>query len=398
MPPVKYQILSCQGAEILVGRLKIEIPDGGHAFILRRFDTNALSVTTMFRAAFPTSSEADERAEITWVKDNHDLLGNNGSSKEPHLTRLAGTWVGPELAMELAESYGLSDLVHSMVVAKPDPKAAYRRSHKSNAASANGTPTTAQPTQHAAANGSPVKPAAAGTHQKPPSKTLPTPSPTGPATKRRREASPAPPTEAPVPSTQSVPKTPGSVRRSARAKSPAPKGGPIPLTGLSASKPRSRSSVAPPSPKKRDVDLPKASLSPIKGDESVVEQGVAGTTLYEEDVSEQRQLIADLKKKRELAAAQAAKNEEEMEQNEQEQDEEEDEDTSEPSQLKRVREEEDQPLTFNFKEPETEERQIATNTRVGGRFKMEPRTKSVAWGLAAFAVGMGAVSFLPNLL
>ncbi|KAJ2936667.1 hypothetical protein H1R20_g425, partial [Candolleomyces eurysporus] len=79
-----------------------------------------------------------------------------------------------------------------------------------------------------------------------------------------------------------------------------------------------------------------------------------------------------------------------------EEEEEEEEESEGPSKLKRARQDEDEPLKFQFKEPEAEERQIATNRRVG-RFNMEPRTKSIAWGLAAFAVGMGAVSFLPNL-
>ncbi|KAJ3484474.1 hypothetical protein NLJ89_g11976 [Agrocybe chaxingu] len=90
LPPVKYQILHCQGKEILVGRLKIETPtESGHAFILRRFDTGAVSLTTMFRAAFPNASDYEEKVEIQWVKEHHDLSGNNGSTKDTHITRLA---------------------------------------------------------------------------------------------------------------------------------------------------------------------------------------------------------------------------------------------------------------------------------------------------------------------
>jgi len=66
-----------------------------------------------------------------------------------------------------------------------------------------------------------------------------------------------------------------------------------------------------------------------------------------------------------------------------------------PATLKRAREDEEE-LRFDFKEPEVGERTIATNRRVS-RFQMEPRTKSFAWGVAAFAVGMGAVTFLPSL-
>ena len=38
-----------------------------HAFILRRYDTNAISLTTMYKVAFPGASEEDERREMEWV-------------------------------------------------------------------------------------------------------------------------------------------------------------------------------------------------------------------------------------------------------------------------------------------------------------------------------------------
>jgi ribosomal protein L12E/L44/L45/RPP1/RPP2 len=140
--------------------------------------------------------------------------------------------------------------------------------------------------------------------------------------------------------------------------------------------------------------------SPAKGDhdeDALVEDGVAGSELYEQDISEQKKLIADLKQKRAMAAAATASTskqqqdqDDEMSEEDEEEDEEEEDESEGPSKLKRARPDEEEPLKFQFKEPETEERQIATNRRVG-RFGMEPRTKSIAWGLAAFAVGMGAV-------
>lgn len=342
----------------------------GHAFILRRYDTDAISVTTMFRAAFPTSSDQDEKVEIQYIKDKFDLAGTNGSSREPHLTRLAGTWVKPATAMTLAADYGLLDLVTQMVKATPDPAANYRRSHKATqnaqspappATTTTTTTTTTIAQSQVIVNGSPAKP---------PSKVsgLPTPSPTGgaPAAKRRKESSPP---AAAVPATPAPSKTP--VRRSTRAKSPAVKSGPVPLTGVS-SKPRSRSSVAPPTPKKVAQKLPDIADEDAEG----LEDGVAGQGLYEEDVQAQKELIADLKRKREEAKEEATA----VEQQEEEV----------STKGKRVRQDEDEPLKFEFKEPESEERQIATNRRVG-RFEMEPRTKSIAWGLAAFAVGMSAV-------
>ena len=38
-----------------------------HAFILRRYDTNAISLTTMYKVAFPGATEEDERREMDWV-------------------------------------------------------------------------------------------------------------------------------------------------------------------------------------------------------------------------------------------------------------------------------------------------------------------------------------------
>ncbi|TFK28095.1 hypothetical protein FA15DRAFT_665574 [Coprinopsis marcescibilis] len=403
-PPVKYQILSCQGKDILVGRLKINTTDGEHAFILRRFDTQAISLTTMFRAAFPNAEEATEKAEVAWVKEHYNLLGTNGSTKEPHITRLAGVWVRSDTALELAAEYNMVDLIQVMVDAVPDPAGQYRRSNKANnqattvTAPSSGPDSPANQATPIAARriASPVK---AVSSPKPPSKSLPTPSPTSgetlpPAAKRRRAASPASvisTTSIASAATTSSPLTSKSQlpRRSARTKSPAPKSGPQPLTAVT--KPRSRASVAPPSPKKKVVALPKS--SPVKAEEDeAVEGHVAGNRLYEEDIVEQKQLIADLK----AAAASSTKKSEpkqiEVEEDEVMEEEEEEEESRGPSKLKRTRVEDQEPLQFEFKEPEQEERQIATNNRVG----MQPRAKSLAWGLAAFAVGMGAVSFLPN--
>jgi hypothetical protein len=59
---------------------------------------------------------------------------------------------------------------------------------------------------------------------------------------------------------------------------------------------------------------------------------------------------------------------------------------------KREREEDEAPLTLNFKEPESGDRIIASNRRV--RLNLDTRQKSVAWGIAAFAVSFGAMYVL----
>ncbi|KAG2037706.1 hypothetical protein BDR03DRAFT_919677 [Suillus americanus] len=362
LPPVKYQSLDRDGHEVLVGRMKIPTP-GGHAFILRRFDTGAISLTTMFRAAFPTASEADERRETVWVKDTYDLAGNNGSAKEPAIVRLAGTWVSAEVALlpEFAQTYGLGGVIPHVAKATPDPSAAYRRS------STKTTPKAA-----------PRSPPAA-------SSTLPTPAPsiTLPTPKRRREISPVPVID-PAPSTLPPP------RRSARTKSPAPV--PVSLPSRSPVKPKSpaprspaRRSPAPISPTTKSPK-PKSSARAVRiievttpggSDETVVEEEAETIEIahpnMSQDIAEQKELIERLKAERDVPLMEA--------------------DT-----LKRARDDEDESteFTFQFKEPEVQERQIATNKRVG-RFHLEPKQKSFAWGVAAFAIGMSAVTFIPNI-
>ncbi|KAF9048726.1 hypothetical protein BJ165DRAFT_1462165 [Panaeolus papilionaceus] len=387
LPPVKYQILNCQGKDILVGRLKIETPENGHAFILRRFDTGAVSLTTMYRAAFPLASDTEEKAEIQWVKETFELAGNNGSSKEPHITRLAGTWVSPATALQLGKEYALGELINVVVEAQPDPTGSYRRSGKS----ANSTTTYTGPiaTPYIVPKAEEVAPPVNTVVSKPPSrtspvkppssaaKTLPTPSPTSPSkppvSKRRRESSPAPTSESSKPPSRA---SPAPVRRSARTKSPAPPKSVAPLSSLTKTPRTTRSS-------KKEVitATPGGSeLTIVEEEHQIIEEGMMGT-LRDEDIKEQQTLIQHLKAKRESAKQELVK---EMEVEE-----------SSNSQKKRDREEEEAPLQFQFKEPEVEERAIATNRRVG-RFHMEPRTKSFAWGVAAFAIGMGAVTYLPN--
>ncbi|KAJ7104196.1 hypothetical protein B0H15DRAFT_808898 [Mycena belliarum] len=344
LPAVKYQILNCQGSDILVGRLKVDTPTTtGHAFILRRFDTGAVSLTTMFRAAFPNAPDDAEKREVQWVKDTYDLAGNNGSSKDTTITRLAGTWVSPAVALELGVSYSLGDLIQSVVDARPDPTANYRRSgNKSTSKDAVATVPTSSVSQTAHA--------------------LPTPSPThatpNPA-KRRKESSPAPP---------AAPVTPLPTRRSTRTKSPNPRSAPMPsLTSVAKSVKKTA--------RREEVVTPGGSdETAVDEDGDVVEESV-GTELREQDLAEQRDMIQDLKAQRDKALA--AKQRKSA--------------SDAPAKLKRVREDEEKPLEFEFKEPEIGDRVIATNRRI------TPSQKSAVWGLMAFAFGMTAVSFLPNL-
>ncbi|KAF9046955.1 hypothetical protein BDZ89DRAFT_1181177 [Hymenopellis radicata] len=313
VPQVKYQILTCQGQDILVGRMKISTPTqtSGHAFILRRYDTGAVSATTMFRAA---------EGELQWIKDTYDLTGNNGSSRD----------TDTNLALELAGHYALGRLMDEVVAATPNPNGNYRRSGKSGGATA--TPKGSEANLTAT---TPLKPVS-------PNKSRTSPVDEPPTKRRKPVASPA--TRSPSPAYRSSPPAP---RRSTRAKSPS-----------------FRAAAA---------ELPKSSRTPRKSTQKVVH-----SELYSQDIAEQKDLINGLKAQREVASA-----------------EEENIDMEYPSKNKRSREDE-KPLKFEPKPQAPESRVIATNRRVS-RFHLEPKTKSVAWGVAAFVFGAGAVTLLPNL-
>ncbi|KAF9820908.1 hypothetical protein IEO21_01135 [Rhodonia placenta] len=370
-PPVKFQEIVRDGQATIVGRLKIQTPNG-HAFILRRLDTGAVSLTTMFRAAFPNASEEAERTEAAWVKTNYDISGANKAGR----SRFAGTWVNPEVAVQLAEEYGLSTVIPILAKAEPDPNIVYRRSSRAQAA----TPTGASPAPRG--NGA-----------------TPTAKEPGPGpTKRRREASPAPaatpaqkpaevvPAHAPTPPPSTQRNAPAAAptptpRRSARLKSPAPSAAQLPVP------PRTPRSVRTPK-----VDAP----TPTGSDETAVDEDADAPTsemLAEEtmhdDIREQKELIAKLKAQRELRQASVANNEEGSVE-----DEAEEQLPVEPSTAQKRPREEEAPLKFDFKEPTEEvgERAIVTNSRVS-----KPQRKSLAWGALAFAAGVGAMTLLPNL-
>jgi len=309
----------------------------------------------MFRAAFPTATDDAEKLESSWVRASFDLSGTNKGGR----ARFAGTWVTTEIALQLADSYGLGAVISVLAKAEPDPAVVYRRSTRAQ-----------QPT--------PEQSPAAGKE----------PGPT-PA-KRRKEASPATPASVPAPAAApvtakpTVPTPPPSTarqtatplsRRSTRHKSPAPPS----ATPLSTRTPRSTRSTR------------KAAKDEVAyGDDDAVDpvaQKLADEVMAE-DIREQKELIARLKARREAAHRFV---EEEDEEDEEAESGGEDEVSPAKPATKRQREDEE-PLKFDFKEPSGEvgERAIATNRRVSILANMPPERKSLAWGALAFAVGWGA--------
>jgi hypothetical protein len=126
---------------------------------------------------------------------------------------------------------------------------------------------------------------------------------------------------------------------------------------------------------RREVVTPGGSDETAVDEEGDVVEESVGTELREQDLAEQRDMIADLKAQRDKALAVKHRGSTD--------------DT--PAKLKRAREDESKKLEFEFKEPEIGERVIATNRRI------TPSQKSVVWGVMAFAFGMTAV-YVQSLL
>lgn len=314
--------------------MKIPTP-GGHAFILRRLDTNAISLTTMFRATYPQASEDAEKAEINWIKANYELSGANKTGR----ARFAGTWASVDVALNIADTYSISHLLPALIHAVPDPAQIYSKTR----GKAPTQPLTPQPT--------------------PPSP----PKPTGP-NKRRKEGTPQPATRGsstPIEITSPAPAP--TPRRSTRLKSPAPAPVPLPLSPRRTPK-LQRARVEP-----DETQVPPTPATPEVTHAEEEEAVVAMEPNMAEDIQEQRELIAGLKAQRAAATARGEK------------------ESDTASSLKRTIEEADPSLTFNPREPETEPRAVATNSRIRFLRDSSPQTKSVFWGVAAFAAGVGAV-------
>ena len=309
----------------------------------------------MFRAAFPTASDESERIESNWVKANFDNSSGNRTGK----ARFAGTWVAAEVATRMSNDYSLDKIIPPLTDAKPDPSTEYRKSSR------------AQQQQQ-----TPDK-------EPPAPKQLPTPSPsmstsTPNPPKRRREASPAPsksPSVAASSPTKS-PLGPGTTRRSQRTTSPAPSSAPklagpkVPASTVKSPLKMLRSPV-----RTRRLEV----VTPAGSDETAVDDEVPEIPGPDatEDIQEQKEMIEAFKAQREakLRAQAATDADEAMDEGER----------------KREREEENAALQFDFKEPETQERKIATNSRIARLPEMTPERRSFAWGIAAFAAAVGAM-------
>lgn len=53
---------------IVIARVKCPVPKDVPGHIIKRFDTNAVSASSLFKAAFPTATDAEEAREMEWVQ------------------------------------------------------------------------------------------------------------------------------------------------------------------------------------------------------------------------------------------------------------------------------------------------------------------------------------------
>lgn len=114
-----------------------------HGFLLKRFDTNAIAGSSMFRLAFPYADAEEESAEMTYLESRFDTDAANGgfiapprarsrkstaaqdspSKKAGKLppgstgVRLQGVWIPCEHASSIASDYGLLELAQPLIEA-----------------------------------------------------------------------------------------------------------------------------------------------------------------------------------------------------------------------------------------------------------------------------------------
>lgn len=112
---VKTQELKLEdGTAIIIARVKVPTPKGISGHIIRRFDTEALSASSLFRVAFPMATEEAEQAEMAYLAKRYDTrrAGDedaNGSGK------LTGTWIPLEDSANVASQYGLTKFAAELI-------------------------------------------------------------------------------------------------------------------------------------------------------------------------------------------------------------------------------------------------------------------------------------------
>jgi hypothetical protein len=287
--------------------------------------------------------------------------------------RFSGRWAEPHVARMLADSYGLPGVLDALLAARPDE------------------PTPAKVTARAPPPQLPPMPATPGMAKALQPSTTPATAAPPPAKRRKDAASPAPaPQSSPAkrvsklrsPSPAPVP-VPATLRRSTRARS---------VSAKPESKPRAspRKKPAPAVPEYSDETVVDA-----KDEDAQAEAAVRPT--YDEDIADQRQLIAQLTAARDatLGAAEKAAGKVAAAFASDESD------AGSAAAIKRARPADEEQYSFDFKAPGgpgKHERALVTNSRTRGAGPLQrlaPAQRSAIWGGLALAVGFGAATLLP---
>ncbi|GAA5826657.1 hypothetical protein JCM3770_007099 [Rhodotorula araucariae] len=96
---------------ITIARVKCPVPKGVPGHIIKRFDTDAVSASSLFRAAFPLASEVEEATEMRWVSTgSRGMYGDTklAGSEHDESKKLSGTWIPSQHAATLAREYGIA--------------------------------------------------------------------------------------------------------------------------------------------------------------------------------------------------------------------------------------------------------------------------------------------------
>lgn len=71
-----------------------------HRHIIKRFDTDAVSASSLFRAAYPLASDSEEATEMAWIsKSSRSRYGDTKKAGAEHddSRKLSGTWCAAAL-------------------------------------------------------------------------------------------------------------------------------------------------------------------------------------------------------------------------------------------------------------------------------------------------------------
>ncbi|KAG0141656.1 hypothetical protein CROQUDRAFT_663553 [Cronartium quercuum f. sp. fusiforme G11] len=104
---------------ITIARVKVPTSNGTAGHLIKRFDTNAISATSFFRAAFPDASEEEVNAQMDYISKIYDTATAGGDHIGPEC-KLTGTWVPLAHAEVIAEWYGLTKFAAELI-SYPDP-------------------------------------------------------------------------------------------------------------------------------------------------------------------------------------------------------------------------------------------------------------------------------------